>query len=177
MEEGYLQTKLREAEDKIAVLQNTLTTLKIAVESLQRRTTNVENETKIVTDIDNILKRTENKLMSLNREELQKELNKIKEQNTANILDQINKKLKDYNDVCKRAEKVTIDFFSWLKRNNVSEVMMNMQCQISAINGLLVVKKVASSSEINKLIKEYRKRRRCNSVDFVPCRRNNEQNH
>jgi len=159
MIDGYLHEKVRSQEEQIRELKNNLTTLRIAVESQQRRTNKLEDDTKIVNDLDTVIQ----KLVSLNREQAEKEFQKIKLHLENCIVATTNYRLEDY----KKTEKKIEDFLDWFRQNNVVDEMLEHRSYLKTIFVTLSNKKIETSEELLRLFRKNQRKIKKNRKELV----------
>lgn len=159
MIDGYLHEKVRSQEEQIRELKNNLTTLRIAVESQQRRTNKLEDDTKIVNDLDTVIQ----KLVSLNREQAEKEFQKIKLHLENCIVATTNYRLEDY----KKTEKKIEDFLDWFRQNNVVDEMLEHRSYLSTIFTTLTTKKIETPEELLRLFRKNQRKIKKNRKESV----------
>jgi len=169
VDEGFLQIKIRNAEDKIRELENANKTQAMKINAYERRLALLENDVKKFSNVSNLVKSIETQLLSTNREDIKKELTKYKELILTSITKEIEKKLKEkleqYDIVCTKSMKISIKTMDHLKKANAEISATNViKHRIALLENLLIQKNVISQREQNIIAQQNKPRTRTKTL-------------
>ena len=161
-EDGYLQSKLMDAEFKITELQNAIKIIQMKSDVTDRKLSSIEIEKKIISDIDLIINNAVKKIELKNEEQIKKDILNLKELVEKIVSNEIEKRLKDklidYDAVCEKACRITSRLIDEWERNDPIVGFNKLNHRLEAICDILIKKKISSVREIISCFKSHEKR-------------------
>jgi len=165
VDEGYLQNKIREQQERIVDLERSNTTFKIEIDSFKRLLNSMKE--KKSENVEFIIKNIEKRITDNNKNILKTELLKLKETISNQMIKRLNKefekKTKDYDRICEKTMRVTSKLMDDYqdKQLKLNEAIY----RINAIVNLLIAKELVTIREVQQSLNTYKKRKKKTIVE------------